>query len=192
MVSATLYEPSSAQSAPTRELTKQDFKFLKRLNPLLADYTERAAEFASEHPEDCLGNLRRFAEYVVVYLESATNSGVSNNGGEETAEAQGQKFGDRLRSLTAGGYLPEEIRQHIAYIWFNGAQYGAHAPKIFFVTKDQIAAHKNQVKVYVPPFLDAALIIANWLEKECKNQQGWIAWILRRPIGLKNQLQKVQ
>ena len=177
------------------ELKRARFRFLKRLNSFLAEYANRAAEFGHERPEECLVNLRKFAEYVVIYLESAggvRSTVESDNSGDEETGAQLATFAERLKNLTASGYLPDEIRREIAYIWFYCGEYGAHAPKTFLVTDNQVLAHKDQVNLYVRPGLEAALKVARWVQKECSNKEDWIAWVFRRPIGLKSKLQKAR
>jgi hypothetical protein len=98
-------EPSSAQAVPKRG----DFKFLRPFNSILAEYAERAGEFGDEYPDECLVNIRKFVEYLVVYLENPPKA--------LFGAVKRPPFLDRLRSLTDGGHLPEEIRTEIEYIW---------------------------------------------------------------------------
>jgi hypothetical protein len=171
---------SSAQAAPNGG----EFKFLRPLNSILAEYAERAAKFGDEYPDECLINIRKFVEYVVVYLENP----------QQTRAAKRPPFLDRLRSLTDGGYLPETIRKEMEYIWRRCNEDGAHAPRTFLLSKAQVRAHKSQQRVVVRPVLVAAGTVARWVQNEFSNESilRRIKWFfLRRPIGLKEQAQKV-
>src|SRR6202050_404468 len=195
MSTGTLAEPSSAQSAPTTEpeLTSRDFRFLRRLNPLLFGYVERAVEFGDEYPEECLPNIRKFAEYVVVYVESATQVGKATARTKRYIGDQERRVGRRVNNLHE--YIEDDIRKIIKDIWFNCSA-GPHLPKQFPLTKADARAHKEELREIMVPALQKALNVARWLQKHCSNDQSrWarmvsLFWPL--PIGLKERLATVK
>jgi hypothetical protein len=198
MASSTLSEPSSAQSAPATEsaattkpeLTSRDFRFLRRLNPLLAGYIERAFEFSDEYPEECLTNLRKFAEYVQIYVASAAQ--ISNAAASAEGDNEDQRFSKRINDLR--DYIEDGVFIAIKNIWFECGTWGPHPPKKFPLTKGDLRAHKKKLRSIVIPTFEKALKIAEWLQNNCSNEQSrWarmVSVFFPLPIGLKDQLAK--
>jgi hypothetical protein len=191
MSSTTLSEPSSVLSTPITEpvLTSQDFKFLRRLNPLLFGYIQRAMEFRDEYPEECLTNIRKFAEYVVVYVGSVTGNGTaSSEGGNED-----EKFSKRANDVR--GYMPPEIHRALKDIWFECSEWGPHPPKEYPLTKARFRDHKKDLRAIVIPEFKKALQVAEWLQTHCgKEQSRWariVSVFYPLSIGLKERLPKI-
>jgi hypothetical protein len=178
---------SSDQALPTW----RDFKFLRRLDRLLAEYTERAADLSAEYPEECLVNIRKFAEYVVVYLECAArvNKANASKGTNEKGEIVYERFKLRVDRF---GRIPPQVRAAIKDIWFDCGELGAHPPDKFLLSDKEIDAHKKELSEVVLPALKNARIVADWVREECANKESvwpWIKWMfLGRRIGLKEQL----
>jgi hypothetical protein len=189
MANNTTSEQSSERSKEPLPRSR-DFRFLRPLDFFLAEYTEKAAEFGVEHPEECLVNMRKFAEYVVIYVESATqvsNATDSEKGGNE--EEERTDFFPRLARLE--DYIPHQTRENLKYLWKRGND-AAHPPKVLLCEK-KIRERKDQFRIMVHPILQAALEVAKWVRKDCANKQsGWtriISLFSRRPIGLREQLE---
>jgi hypothetical protein len=192
MATTTTADRDSDLSAEQQVPTSRDFRFLWRLDPLLAEYTERGAEFSAEHPEECLVNIRKFAEYVVIYLEHAaqiSNANTASNGGNEKGEVVYEKF--RLR-VDRFKQIPPQVRAAVKDIWFRCGDKGAHPPHEFLLNEKDIEDHKEELREVVVPALKNARLVANWIRQECGNKQSvwpWIKWtFFRRRIGLKQQL----
>jgi hypothetical protein len=169
---------------------RRDFRFLKPLDSLLAEYTEKAVKLSNEYPEECLVNIRKFAEYVVVYVEGAaqlSNATDSDKGANEDEERT--DFIPRVVRLE--NHIPFKRREDLKYLWKRGND-GAHSPKVL-LTENQVRARQDQIKKTVLPTLQAALEVAKWVQRDCANKQSTWTWIVsvfrRRPIGLKEKLE---
>jgi hypothetical protein len=181
MVTPTVdHRDAKAHTRPEEPAPKaRDFKFLNLVDPksssrapvlLLAEYAANAAHFFHDRHDrysvECLVNARKFAEYMVIYVEK--KEGVVAVGLAEQGERD--TFADRLDNLKRA--VPDLPHHALKRIWRDAGD-AVHPPR--GTSEQEIKQYKHAYQVRAQGALKDTLAIGRWFEKRYKT----LSWFAR-------------
>jgi len=152
----------------------------RQLHPLLAEYASKAANYGQKRPEESLVYVRKFAEYMIIYIEEWEDTAdiVEDAPRGNNDEDDNKSFAARLRYLQESIFTPRGIelpREKLQSMW-SGGNAGAHPPKKILSEEDVAkysAELKNRVSVTLPHVRD----VRDWFER-LYVEKSFVAWLL--------------